>query len=746
MDFASGNGSAALVHKPTNLPIRDRRSVVACLTCRRRKVRCDVTVNGSPCTNCRLDNERCMIARPKRPRKEKTTDRRHEPASSLVSRNSKAPVVLSIDSAFIAPRDSLGRSLQFPTLSAHTSGLSPHAVAYLTSQKALTLPKRSIVHTLLQYYFIRSYPIFPLIKETAFRESTQDGRSFSLLVLRAMLFAASCHIPLECAQDVGYSSIWQLRSSLYKTAKDLYDFGIEKDPLHISQAALLLAFHFDRSDPTGNTRWHAIAVQNARLVNAHQNQDLFEQSISANRFSDLKRLWWCCILGDRLLAAGTRRPASITLDQFHSIVPVHLNIDEVWDVDSEYYSGTKRNILYHLVIGACRLATIPTPAALSVGCSPDLMGPKVCIEKMKILMQEAFARLASWKDEYQPLVLDREANDDLAVAVNLHLLWLLYTSARFSLFNRHAMLCLSCCRCSREVNELCEIDDYLQGLVSLVSDTNDHIRWFAENHLLCFVPSNIQCLTTLQHALNLFWFLGEDLDQEITEPGHILRYYMDLDDDYESRYGTAKLDNILRHLVRFAIAVYDTSPSSVTKGPQRNFVNADGKPDPKALPFAEKIRLAKICHLLSLAIDYGFYTGDWPSINFDIVRFLFRRVSKRRAPNDCSSSDESVSFPGVSEPYHSPNYHSADTPGGTESSADTPKFCEDSHHASDTISTQIALPVSSTTYDNVQWPKDVSSNSTSLERFNAVTNSFSQQSMQDWAEDLEEFMAPLFGI
>lgn len=44
-----------------------RRARVACLSCRRRKVRCDAMTYGRPCTNCRLDNHDCTT-RPKSPR------------------------------------------------------------------------------------------------------------------------------------------------------------------------------------------------------------------------------------------------------------------------------------------------------------------------------------------------------------------------------------------------------------------------------------------------------------------------------------------------------------------------------------------------------------------------------------------------------------------------------------------------------------------------------------------------------
>lgn len=62
-----GNPSPALKH-----PLRDshhrsrsdvikRRSSRACCSCRARKVRCDITVHGRPCTNCRLDCVDCVL-------------------------------------------------------------------------------------------------------------------------------------------------------------------------------------------------------------------------------------------------------------------------------------------------------------------------------------------------------------------------------------------------------------------------------------------------------------------------------------------------------------------------------------------------------------------------------------------------------------------------------------------------------------------------------------------------------------
>lgn len=46
-----------------------RRASKACLSCRNRKVRCDVVNGGVPCTNCRLDGVQCVTKESNRGRK-----------------------------------------------------------------------------------------------------------------------------------------------------------------------------------------------------------------------------------------------------------------------------------------------------------------------------------------------------------------------------------------------------------------------------------------------------------------------------------------------------------------------------------------------------------------------------------------------------------------------------------------------------------------------------------------------------
>jgi hypothetical protein len=45
-----------------------RRASKACQCCRARKVRCNVTEHGAPCTNCRLDEVDCIVSESRRKR------------------------------------------------------------------------------------------------------------------------------------------------------------------------------------------------------------------------------------------------------------------------------------------------------------------------------------------------------------------------------------------------------------------------------------------------------------------------------------------------------------------------------------------------------------------------------------------------------------------------------------------------------------------------------------------------------
>ncbi|KAH7414370.1 hypothetical protein DE146DRAFT_33371 [Phaeosphaeria sp. MPI-PUGE-AT-0046c] len=56
---------AGLDGNPTGRSVK-RRASKACQCCRARKVRCNVTEHGAPCTNCRLDEVECIVSESRR--------------------------------------------------------------------------------------------------------------------------------------------------------------------------------------------------------------------------------------------------------------------------------------------------------------------------------------------------------------------------------------------------------------------------------------------------------------------------------------------------------------------------------------------------------------------------------------------------------------------------------------------------------------------------------------------------------
>lgn len=99
----------------------------------------------------------------------------------------------------------------------------------------------------------------------------------------------------------------------------LYDFGIEECPVAKAQATLLLTFWTPslKADARHNSQWLSTAIENARIAQADLYSDTsYEIGRETEDNAALRRLWWCCIIRDRILPLGLRRSIQITPRQF----------------------------------------------------------------------------------------------------------------------------------------------------------------------------------------------------------------------------------------------------------------------------------------------------------------------------------------------------------------------------------------------------------------------------------------------
>ncbi|KAL2755720.1 hypothetical protein ACRALDRAFT_1082152 [Sodiomyces alcalophilus JCM 7366] len=202
--------------------------------------------------------------------------------------------------------------------------------------------------------------------------------TMSLLLFQSMIFASCNFVSRNSIKALGYTSIRTARAALYRRAKLLHDLDTELSPLAISQAALLLSFWSPPATPglrKPNAAWLSIAIQHAKTAEAHhyasfspsatgifdgspspcpssasassppnqhaqghnpyhngqqqqrqqsrhqsqqqkQQQQDHQYALAAKKQNTLKRLWWCCIIRDRVMGLGMRRPLHLTRAHF----------------------------------------------------------------------------------------------------------------------------------------------------------------------------------------------------------------------------------------------------------------------------------------------------------------------------------------------------------------------------------------------------------------------------------------------
>ncbi|KAJ5912019.1 uncharacterized protein N7473_001322 [Penicillium subrubescens] len=219
-------------------------------------------------------------------------------------------------------------------------------------------------------YFLYVHPCLPVINEAEFwpmlNQEATGKSSFSLLVFQAMMFAACSYISLADAQKWGAESILEMRNSFYRRAKFLYNFGVENDPLCIAQALTLLTYQSSGTNHLSNTTWLGLAIQQAHLIHAH----LYHRCPVEGRYkrSELKRLWWCLIIRDRIVSLGMRRPLQILPTHFEVASRDPLLMDDLSDEihTSQVYDSETKEMLCKIMTSLCRLAVSLTNVIMTL--------------------------------------------------------------------------------------------------------------------------------------------------------------------------------------------------------------------------------------------------------------------------------------------------------------------------------------------------------------------------------------------
>lgn len=161
----------------------------------------------------------------------------------------------------------------------------------------------------------------------------------------------------------------ELRFYTDSIKKLLFDFNGENDPLVSAQGTLLLAYNSamknqDRIN-TINTFWLTTSIQSARDAGAHKYDTA--STLTPDRRNALKRLWWCCIVRDRILPMGVRRPLHIGPADFNfNLAPMTKDDFENEVTRSRVYDPSTKRSLAGIFVVLCDLAVVFTEVIMVV--------------------------------------------------------------------------------------------------------------------------------------------------------------------------------------------------------------------------------------------------------------------------------------------------------------------------------------------------------------------------------------------
>ncbi|KAF9891522.1 hypothetical protein FE257_003989 [Aspergillus nanangensis] len=373
-----------------------RRASQACLSCRHRKVRCDLVSGGHPCTNCRLDSLECVVKESSRGRRPGVTStvsvqapvespardksnharsspvqpsrsfevpsprlqRPRAPSNDLGALNfgdqqgqntsdavptDEEPVLAASQSNIECRRNPSPRAINSPVIRSPTSAtrqtlprvdsnspllppyirpLPRHIAArdldYLADKGALSIPDNVLRDEILRAYVTMVHPFMPTVDLEDFLVPIihGDGRgSVSLILFQAVMFAGVSYIDTNLLQSRGYSSKKAARKTFFGRVRLLYGLEVEQEHLPLLQAVLLMTYWYDCPDDGKNSwYWTGIALSLAQVVGIHRETELCRTTAKKKRMR--RKIWWSCVIQDRLLALGIRQPSRIRDDGF----------------------------------------------------------------------------------------------------------------------------------------------------------------------------------------------------------------------------------------------------------------------------------------------------------------------------------------------------------------------------------------------------------------------------------------------
>lgn len=212
-------------------------------------------------------------------------------------------------------------------LTCDLSNVSSEDISYLRNKGCFDFPEKGILNELLLSYFDYIAPHMPFIDETGFWEMYHalyyDGNQsrsdelntsgLTLLLFQAMLFAATTCAPMTVLSRLGYASRSTARRDAFFRVRALYSLNVERDSTALVQTFLLMSYwRGDIGEDKDVWHWTGLAVSTAIDIGLHRRSKV---GLTQRQYTLRRRLWWSCVLRDRLVALSQQRQPRIRLEE-----------------------------------------------------------------------------------------------------------------------------------------------------------------------------------------------------------------------------------------------------------------------------------------------------------------------------------------------------------------------------------------------------------------------------------------------
>jgi hypothetical protein len=166
------------------------------------------------------------------------------------------------------------------------------------------------------------------------------------------------------------------------------------------------------TDQRLNSVWLSKAIAHAETAGASNHP----REKDPNHRLQLKRLWWSCILRDRMISLGVRRMIQIGPDKFDFDQTVLDEEDLAEECDkSDVYDAASKKILSKIVVAQCELAVAMTPMMITAYCDESAsqqndLSTAMLVHSMTAI-EKANTELSIWARRFRPS-LTRLSNNE----------------------------------------------------------------------------------------------------------------------------------------------------------------------------------------------------------------------------------------------------------------------------------------------------------------------------------------------